>query len=80
MPSILGTSVFAYLVGTCDNSGKVPLLFILTFDNGFDYRRVVGAQIYEDVGDASLRFCQCEAGGTALSDLPPRQPQKRRKR
>lgn len=43
-----------HLVRTGDDTGKLRLLFILTFDDGFDYGRVVAAEIDEDVGYAGL--------------------------
>lgn len=41
-----------YLVWTGDDFGELAFLLILTFDDGFDYRGMVRAQVHEDVCDA----------------------------
>jgi hypothetical protein len=46
--------MFAYLIRARDDPWKVPLLFILTFDNRLDDRWVIGAEIDENVCDTGL--------------------------
>jgi hypothetical protein len=44
----------AYLVRTCHDLRKFALLLVLALDNGLDDGGMVGAQVDEDVPDASL--------------------------
>jgi hypothetical protein len=44
----------AYLVRTCYDLGKFALLLVLALDNGLDDGGMVGAQVDEDVPNASL--------------------------
>jgi hypothetical protein len=41
-----------YLVWAGDDLGELTFLLILTLDNGFDDRGMVGAQVHKDVCDA----------------------------
>lgn len=66
--------VLLYLIGTCDDPGKVPFLLVLTLDNGFHDGGVVGAQVDEDMCDTSLQQYQLsdswELGTMGKSYLP----------
>ena len=43
-----------HLVRTCDDLGKLALLFILAFDDGFDDGWVVASQVDKAMRDAGL--------------------------
>jgi len=51
----------AYLIRTRDDLWKLSFLLILPFDHCFNDRRVVGAKVYEAMGNASLadRMSEC---------------------
>ncbi len=58
-----------YLVRTCDNSRELALLLSLTLRDCFNDGGVVGAEIDEDMSDASLQRCQHELVGVQRSKL-----------
>ena len=44
----------AYLIRTGDDARELTLLFILTFDNGFNDTWMIGSQVHEAMGYAGL--------------------------
>lgn len=56
-----------YLVWTGDDFGKVALLFILAFHNGFYDAGMIRAQIHETMRDARLPYGLEEGEGRCVN-------------
>jgi hypothetical protein len=59
--------LLAYLIGTCDDLGKLALLLILALHYGFDDGRVIAAEVDEDVGDAIFPQSLKESKGCCVA-------------